>query len=57
MRLKVPAQLAANWWELDLGSPFESQEVSAAWSRPPAAENRDDWSDDVWMSIARDLKP
>jgi streptomycin 6-kinase len=22
-----------------------------------AAENRDDWSNDVWMSIARDLKP
>jgi len=22
-----------------------------------AAENRDDWRDDVWMSIARDLKP
>jgi len=22
-----------------------------------AAENRDDWSDDVWMSIARDLRP
>jgi streptomycin 6-kinase len=22
-----------------------------------AAENRDDWENDVWMSIARDLRP